>query len=617
MPWLFWIEIGLYSFAAVSALALAMMVLGTGPRRTLNRLFALFVALEAVWAVSAVVLRMLLWLGVGRPAFWLELAAVALNAMGVILPTFAVRYVGRPTRRADALAALGFLALVGLAIPTFNHQFLVNPRLEANGLGTYDVLGAGFIAPLLPIPYFVWSFLLFWRRRRETRATQLAISVLILLAGFLIGGILRPFFPAPVLSITVTLSVGVMGYGVVSKQLLNPLQELTKELEQKVDERTRELEEAAQRLERANLALEQRSAQLQTAAQIAHEAVAIHDVKQLLDETVRLISERFGFYHAGIFLVNETGDYAVLRAASSEGGQRMLARSHQLAVGEEGIVGYVTAVGEPRIALDVGVDAVFFDNPDLPHTHSEMALPLEARGEIIGALDVQSTEAGAFTDEDVEVLQTLADQLAIAISNARLFEQVEEALEAERRAYGEFSHQAWRRMLTVDRQLGARYDPHGILVKQEPCREASKQAAGEGRSRRGSGSVDEPGEAGSSEALMVPIRVRGHVIGVLDAHKDVDAEPDREAWTPDEVALLESLSQQLGVALESARLYRETQRRAARERLVSEVTARMRESLDMSTVLRSGAEGIREALGLPAVTVRLVDGDEETGANDE
>jgi GAF domain-containing protein len=559
----------------------------------------------------------MLWLEMGNPTFWLELAAVALNGMGIILPMFAIRYVDRSTRRADLLVGLGFLALVLLAIPTFNDQFLVNPRIEPNGVGTYDVLGWGFIAPLLPIPYFAWSFVLFWRNRREARATYLALSVLILLAGFLIGGMLRPFFPAPILSVTVTLSVGVLGYGVVSKQLLNPLRELTESLEQKVEDRTRELAETARQLEGVNVALEERGAQLQTAAQIAREAAAIHDPKQLLDQAVHLISDRFGFYHAGIFLLDETNDLAVLRAASSEGGQRMLARKHQLRVGEEGIVGYVTGQGEPRIALDVGADAVFFDNPDLPRTRSEMALPLEARGEIIGALDVQSMEPGAFEDEDVEVLQTLADQIAVAISNARLFQQAQEALKAERRAYGEFSRQAWQRLLSANRELGARYDPQGIIADQAEWREDMVRAVEEGKPVLGSSRGGSSDDNSFSDTLVVPIQVRGHVIGVLDAHRSGDAEPGPETWTPEEIDLLQSLSRRLGVALESARLYQDTQRRAARERLVGEVAAQMRESLDMATVLKAGAEGIREAMGLPAVTVRMVeDGGDGMGSDE-
>jgi GAF domain-containing protein len=138
-----------------------------------------------------------------------------------------------------------------------------------------------------------------------------------------------------------------------------------------------------------------------------------------------LISKQFGFYHAGIFLLDERDEYAVLQAASSEGGRRMLERGHKLRVGEVGIVGHVASTGEPRVALDVGEDTAHFAHPDLPNTRSEMALPLKVQDRVIGVLDVQSTHEAAFSEDDVAVLQTMADQLATAIANARLFEQVQ------------------------------------------------------------------------------------------------------------------------------------------------------------------------------------------------
>jgi putative methionine-R-sulfoxide reductase with GAF domain len=139
----------------------------------------------------------------------------------------------------------------------------------------------------------------------------------------------------------------------------------------------------------------ERTREIRTASEVARDSATIRDVDQLLDETVRLISSRFGFYHAGIFLVDAVGENAVLRAASSDGGRRMLARGHQLGVGKIGIVGYVTGTGNPRIALDVGADAVHFANPDLPETRSEMALPLRIGERIMGALDVRAP-ANAF-----------------------------------------------------------------------------------------------------------------------------------------------------------------------------------------------------------------------------
>jgi GAF domain-containing protein len=364
-----------------------------------------------------------------------------------------------------------------------------------------------------------------------------------------------------------------------SQQLARELEAHRDTLEEQVTERT--------------AALARRNTQLEAAAQVAREAVAIRDIGTLLQETTRLISSRFGFYHAGIFLVDQAAEYAVLQAASSEGGRQMLARKHRLRVGHEGIVGYVTGKGEPRVALDVGEDAVFFDNPDLPATRSEMALPLQVRGQIIGALDVQSREPAAFANEDVTALQTLADQLAVAISNARLFQQAEERLEAERRIYGELSRQAWQALLHEQPEMEERYDPQSILPADGRWRKEMEVALREGR--------PVPGDDQPSATLAAPIRVRNQVIGVLDAHKP----PDAGRWTAEETTLLETLADQLGVALESARLYQDVQRRAAREQLAGEVTARMRETLDIDTVLQTAVREMREILGLAEAEVRI------------
>jgi GAF domain-containing protein len=364
----------------------------------------------------------------------------------------------------------------------------------------------------------------------------------------------------------------------------------SQELTQGLDAERANLEKAvAERT--ADLLL--KGAQLEAAAQVARDAAAIQDVQQLLDQTVRLISDRFGFYHTGIFLLDEAGQYAVLHAASSEGGQRMLARGHRLRVGEVGIVGYVTGRGEPRVALDVGADAVFFDNPDLPETRSEMALPLRARGEIIGALDVQSREPAAFSEGDVTVLQALADQVATAISNARLFEQAQKSLEAERRAYGQLSLGAWRDLSRTQPELRQYYDPHGVLPGDGRWRDHMKRAVSEGRTIANGDS--------SPGSLAMPLKVHDQVIGVLDARKPEGVSD----WSADEIALLQTLVDQLGGALETARLHQDTQRHAVQDRLVGEITGRMRQTLDVDTVLRTAIREMGVALGIPRIEVRL------------
>jgi GAF domain-containing protein len=366
-------------------------------------------------------------------------------------------------------------------------------------------------------------------------------------------------------------------------------------------ELTREVEGQRLTLERqvgertADLA--RRARYLEATSEVAREAAAVLNLEQLLSQVVNLVSERFGFYHTGIFLVDASREWAELQAASSEGGRRMLARGHRLRVGIEGIVGYVTGRGEARIALDVGEDAVHFDNPDLPETRSEMALPLKARGDTIGALDVQSQEPGAFSAEDVAVLQTLAEQVAIAISNLRLFEQAQGALKAERRAYGESSRQAWADLLRTRLEWGYRYDHQAIAPAQGDWQPEMIEAAQTGVPTHRDGET----RGHDGVGLAMPIKVREQVIGVLNFRKDEGDGP----WATAEVTLLETLVEQLGTALESARLYQDTQRRAIRERLTGEITSRMRSTLDLETILQTATDEIYQALGLDRVTVRL------------
>ncbi len=178
---------------------------------------------------------------------------------------------------------------------------------------------------------------------------------------------------------------------------------------------------------------ERRTVQLHTAAEVSRAASSILKVDELLSTTVDLIRDGFDLYYVGLFLVDESRRNAVLRAGTGEAGRIMLARGHQLAVGGASMIGWCVENQEARIALDVGEEAVRFDNPVLPETHSELALPLVSRGQTLGAMTVQSAQASAFSQADVAVLQTMADQIAIAISNAQLFEQTQQraAREAE------------------------------------------------------------------------------------------------------------------------------------------------------------------------------------------
>jgi GAF domain-containing protein len=289
-----------------------------------------------------------------------------------------------------------------------------------------------------------------------------------------------------------------------------------------------------------------------------------------------------------------------LNAANSEGGKRMLERGHSLKVGETGIVGYVAESLQARIAHDVGADAVFFNNPDLQETRSELALPLIVNTQILGVLDVQSTQPMAFTEDDVTTLQTLAEQLAIAIQNARLFSEVEKALETARLAYGEQSREAWSKMLHSESNIAFLATSPSTVPVQDNSTAPGIQKAIE------SGDII-LGEDGLT--ICVPVKIRGQVIGAIRLRKAEIA----EAWTQDETNLAIVLSDQLSGALESARLYRDSLQRAARESLVSEISAKITASTTRDAILRETVQELGQSIGNVSVTFQLLD--KTNGAN--
>jgi GAF domain-containing protein len=469
------------------------------------------------------------------------------------------------------------------------------------GLGIFDLFIAGQTGDAFPFLLTVPLLAaLFFRQRGGVLALVIATVTLVVFGWLFVAG----FIVIPPQELASPRDLGswisrILVYLMLALLLMLPVNFLIQRLVATLTQShklTRELEEHQASLEaevkERTADLGQRTRYLEATAEVARDASSVLELQELLSRVVSLVSERFGFYHTGIFLLDPTGEWAVLRAASSEGGQRMLARGQRLKVSQASIVGYATSTGKPRIAFDIGADAVHFDNADLLETRSEMALPLRARGEIIGALDVQSKETAAFSDEDVVVLQTLADQVAVAIINALLFQQVEESLEAERRAYGNVSRQAWQELLHAHSQLGFLSNRHGVSFLSDQRRPEIEKALCTGQI-----TSDDNGAAN----LAMPVKIRGQVIGAVGGRKP----PDAGKWTEDEVALLETLTEQLSVAMESARLYQDTQLRAERERLTGQVTARIRETLDMETVLKIAVREISEAMGLAALDVRI------------
>jgi PAS domain S-box-containing protein len=223
MSALFWLDVAALGTSLLISSSLALMVLGFGPGRALNRWFVLFASLEATWAGFSLLLRLSLWLERGDPLLFGELATLTISLMSVALLMFAVRYVRRRGGWADIAAVLGVALTSIVLVPLFQHRLVFNPRLQANGSTTLDLSTWGLLAAIVPATFFVWSLVLFWRARHRTGESYLAIGVLIMVAGFFLGGVLE--VALPVLSVTNTLGVAVLGYGIASRQLFNPLRE--------------------------------------------------------------------------------------------------------------------------------------------------------------------------------------------------------------------------------------------------------------------------------------------------------------------------------------------------------------------------------------------------------
>lgn len=387
----------------------------------------------------------------------------------------------------------------------------------------------------------------------------------------------------------------------------NVFNSMTRQMKSFIDTLETRVKERTEQLGLQNEALRIRSTQLKTVSDVARNIVSSRDLETLLSSVTTLVSERFDFYHVGIFLIDEKNEYAVLRAANSTGGRKMLARQHKLQVGQMGIVGFVTQSGEPRIATDVGKDAVFFNNPDLPDTRSEMALPLKEEDKIIGALDVQSVESNAFTTEDIEMFSTLADQIAIAISNNQLYEDTRSALDEAQNLHRRYLNQEWTRKLREPGNTSYKYTPEGLVPIQEDLPEISTVLE---TGRPIYKSTSRKGERSSQRSILaVPILLRGESIGVI--HLQEDRSEDFE-WSENELAMVQAVSDQVAQTLENARLFESTVRRAELDRKVLEITGKIRSTNDPQQMLRVTLEELKRNLGITdgQVIINLPGGDQ-------
>ncbi|GBD08293.1 Autoinducer 2 sensor kinase/phosphatase LuxQ [Candidatus Thermoflexus japonica] len=387
---------------------------------------------------------------------------------------------------------------------------------------------------------------------------------------------------------------------------------------------------AALALQRAELfsETERRARLLHAAAEVSRITATILDPNRLMAEAVELIRERFNYYYVGWFVPDEEGKWMVLAAGTGEPGRIMKERGHRLEIGGQSMVGWVAAHRRARIALDVGLEPVRFANPLLPLTRSEIALPMIVRGELVGVLDIQSEQPAAFTEEDIRALQVMADQLATAWQNARLYAQAQDQareLATLHRLAVEFSRslnlveileavcRAFVEVLGADHSGAALWEKgrgYGVVVAEYPHQgflgvriqidnAFTRQAMETGQPQWAWDVLqDERLEAtgpllaglGIRSIAVVPLVARGEVIATVG----LDYLQTHHRFTAEELRLVQTIAQQAAVALENALLYEQAQRQARRIQTAAEISRIIVSVLDVEALLQQAVDLVRE-----------------------
>jgi GAF domain-containing protein len=326
---------------------------------------------------------------------------------------------------------------------------------------------------------------------------------------------------------------------------------------------------AMKQIENERTLLEQRvserTVQLRTVNDVGRAISAILDPDALVSQVVNLITDQFGYYYTAIFLLEPDGQWARLQDATGEAGRVLRESHHRLEIGGRSMVGIAISTGRPRIALESGDQAARFENPLLPYTRSEIALPLAVGERVLGALDVQSTQQNAFGPQDIETLQGMANQVAIALENARLFQEAQQSLAEMQSIQRQYLLGSWKSLAqegSLEYQLG----------EIDPLEESSE--------------------------INVDVSIRDQIIGQISMAGDSE-------WTPEQRGLIEAVATQAALALENARLVEESQSAAAREHIVADITSKVWSSITVDGILQTAIRELGRVLNVSEATIEL------------
>lgn len=343
--------------------------------------------------------------------------------------------------------------------------------------------------------------------------------------------------------------------------------------------------------------LDRRRSHLISGRQIGRSISVKNNSKDLMQDAVDLIQSQFGYHFVGIYLTDETNEYAILQAASGEIGQTMLSQNHRLRIRDEGFIGYVVTRGEPRLALNVEEDVIYSKDTNLLETKSELALPLKIGDRIFGALDIHSDKSNAISQEDSDILQSIADQVATLIDKTRQIENLQSSLSDLENAYSAYSLESWRSHLQGSSKNLSYSFAENSLTKKATINPQELDVIQSGKKIILNPEKD---DLDNQEAMiLIPIMLRDQSLGVLNIkYKGTYIPPELET-------LAESVSSRLSVAIENARLLEDIQDRADRERVVDTIATKVRAARDIDSILQTTASELGRFLGVGEVRVHL------------
>ncbi len=354
-------------------------------------------------------------------------------------------------------------------------------------------------------------------------------------------------------------------------------------------------------LQKSTLATQRNASLLQATNEVGQIATSLLDLNTLFNRSVELIKERFGFYHVQVFMVN--GDQAELVASTGDAGRRLLANKHKLPVGSNSVIGYVSRYGEPVIARST--DAVHRFNPLLPDTKTELAVPIFEDDKVVGALDMQSIEVDAFSPEDVAALRSMANLLAAAIRNARLFEAQERSIKEQQRVYLEseanlreiqrlnrqLTKAGWNDFLKQSKRTSGITLQNTSVVADDGWTEALIEAVQQRQ-------VVTHAANGRPGVVAVPVVLRGEVIGAIEVETN-------DSLQRDAVETVQAIAQRLATSLENARLFEEAQAATVQEQRINQIVTRYQSATNVDDLLRITLTELSEALGAQSSAIRL------------